>query len=183
MEINLDHVDRKMDDIETTIAIFEQKLASIPAKVFENVPVVQPQTTILAPTVNPLGAAANIPPPPPNGSVSGAGGPPPPPGANIPPPPGAPPPPPGSIAPPPPGASVGPSADAPPAAEAEMDPVEKKKQELEADEEFCKFIKYLKLKIPLANIKRKMEEAGYNKDDIDIFCSPQVLAEYKREFG
>lgn len=41
MEINLEQVDKKMDDIETTIAIFEQKLSSIPPKVFENIPVME----------------------------------------------------------------------------------------------------------------------------------------------
>jgi hypothetical protein len=44
MENNLENVDRKLDDIETTIAIFEQKLSSIPEKVFENLPVAQQQT-------------------------------------------------------------------------------------------------------------------------------------------
>lgn len=50
MENNLENVDKKLDDIETTIAIFEQKLSSIPEKVFENLPVAQQQTQVLAPT-------------------------------------------------------------------------------------------------------------------------------------
>ena len=91
MEINLEQVDKKLDDIETTIAIFEQKLSSIPPKVFENIPQMETQTQALAPTQNPLSATPSLAAPAGATVVTGTGGPPPPPGAGVPPPPGAPP--------------------------------------------------------------------------------------------
>jgi len=48
---------------------------------------------------------------------------------------------------------------------------EKRKQELEADPDFMKFVRLYKvIKVPLANIKQKMKAEGkYKPIDMDLF--------------
>jgi hypothetical protein len=72
---------------------------------------------------------------------------------------------------------------APAVEEEELDPKEKRKRELEEDEDFKKYIKFLKIKIPLVNIKRKMKEEGLDPDDIDLFADSAALAKYKMDYG
>ena len=61
-------VDEKLDELETIIAIFEQKLDSLPPETFSDMPqqvVSLPNQAPLQATENPLGPIQAVPPPPP----------------------------------------------------------------------------------------------------------------------
>ena len=66
-EMKLHDVDEKLDEIETLISIFEQKLDSLPPEVFSELPQVEnlPNQAPLALTENPLGPPPTVPPIPP----------------------------------------------------------------------------------------------------------------------
>lgn len=109
-ESRLRDVDESIDNLESILCIYEEKLASLPDQFFDGVSMVAPAQTQETATPAPADGAA--PPPPPNT----AGGPPPPPNAVPPPPPNA-----GGVPPPPPGAGAPPP---PPAAAPAPDPIE-----------------------------------------------------------
>jgi hypothetical protein len=72
IEMKVHDVDERLDELETLISIFEQKLDSLPPEVFSDMPpVVQslPNQVPLAPTENPL-VPQPPPPPPPQNSKS-----------------------------------------------------------------------------------------------------------------
>jgi len=64
-------VDERLDELETIISIFEQKLDSLPPEIFSDMPQqvqnLENPAQILVPTENPLGPPTGIPPPPPPG--------------------------------------------------------------------------------------------------------------------
>eukprot|EP00347_Sterkiella_histriomuscorum_P024070 403332406 len=135
-----------------------------------------------------------IPPPPgmkpPVVGGMAAGGMPPPPGMGIPPPPGGIPPPPGMGMPPPmmggippppgmPGQDIQPIIDGQaPMDQPEMTEEERKRAELEENEEFMKLVKLHKIvKVPIANIKSKMRQEGkYDPKLFDLFISEKDAA-------
>ncbi len=66
--MKLHDVDERLDELETLVTIFEQKLDSLPPEVFSDMPPVVaslPNQEKLAPTENPLGPPVPPPPPPP----------------------------------------------------------------------------------------------------------------------
>jgi len=51
------------------------------------------------------------------------------------------------------------------------------------DENFTKYIKMYKLKIPIVNVKQKMKNEGVDPDLIDLFIPEKEIAEYKKIYG
>lgn len=57
-------------------------------------------------------------------------------------------------------------------------PEERRKNQLEEDPDFKKYLMMKRMKIPLANIRAKIrdtEGGRYTKDDIDLFADPQEI--------
>lgn len=67
VDMKMHDVDEKLDELETLISIFEQKLDSLPPEVFSDMPQIEalPSSTPLTLTENPLGPPQPVPPPPP----------------------------------------------------------------------------------------------------------------------
>jgi hypothetical protein len=58
------------------------------------------------------------------------------------------------------------------------DPDELRKMELEQDPDFARFIRLLKVKIPLLSIRQSIEGEGvYHVDDILLFASKSAISQ------